>query len=215
MSSSGLRRCGMWDFRTHGLYWEQWGRHFRQSWSASGVCCLFPSKLVVESDPRNAISWVYLAAKPLWRFTFYFNEVNALSSSISVEFIHVRQTASWLYCSFSLLSSSWVGFCCFPFVVGIMPLYLSFPLPFLVECFCCLFLLPFNESSCYQLKNLNIMPSIKNQVLDKCPRKKINRSNKKKKFYLAKIMHESHLVVTGTCISEFKEAIQPKADSRT
>ena len=52
------------------------------------------SRLVVESDSLNAISWVSSSAMFSWKFQFYLNKIRALSSSIQVSFIHVERAAN-------------------------------------------------------------------------------------------------------------------------
>eukprot|EP00268_Persea_americana_P036637 TRINITY_DN3614_c1_g1_i6.p1 TRINITY_DN3614_c1_g1~~TRINITY_DN3614_c1_g1_i6.p1 ORF type:complete len:138 (-),score=27.70 TRINITY_DN3614_c1_g1_i6:344-757(-) len=54
----------------------------------------FCSRLAVESDSLNAISWVSSSAMFPWKFQFYLNEIRALSSSIQVSFIHVGRTGN-------------------------------------------------------------------------------------------------------------------------
>lgn len=48
------------------------------------VSSSFHSKLVVESDSLNVISWVSSPAVHPCRFQFYLNEIRCLSSSIQV-----------------------------------------------------------------------------------------------------------------------------------
>ena len=52
------------------------------------------SRLVVESDSLNAISWVLSSAARPWRFQFYLNEIRALSSLIQVSFQHVGRSTN-------------------------------------------------------------------------------------------------------------------------
>ena len=54
----------------------------------------FNSRLEVESDSLNAISWVSSSAVIPWRFQFYLNEIRALASSIQVKFRHVGRSAN-------------------------------------------------------------------------------------------------------------------------
>ena len=53
------------------------------------VSSSFTSRVVVESDFLNAISWVSSLILFPWRFQFYLNEIKALSSSIYMDFQHV------------------------------------------------------------------------------------------------------------------------------
>lgn len=55
----------------------------------------FGSKLVVESDSQNVISWVSSSVMPLWRFQFYLNEIKMLSPYFGVVFQHVGQIKGW------------------------------------------------------------------------------------------------------------------------
>ena len=48
------------------------------------------SKLVLESDSLNAMSWLTSVDKTPQRFQFCFKEIRALSLSIQVEFQHAR-----------------------------------------------------------------------------------------------------------------------------
>ena len=43
----------------------------------------FHGVLIVESDSSNAIAWVANRKRNPWKFQFLFNEIRALSSSIS------------------------------------------------------------------------------------------------------------------------------------
>lgn len=54
----------------------------------------FSTKLVVESDSMNTISWISSSKSTPWRFHFYFNEIKVLSSSISVKFQHVGKSVN-------------------------------------------------------------------------------------------------------------------------
>lgn len=54
----------------------------------------FQSKLAVESDSLNVLSWVSSLAILLWRFQFYLIEIKALLSSIQVAFQHVGRSAN-------------------------------------------------------------------------------------------------------------------------
>lgn len=54
----------------------------------------FQSKLVVESDSLNAISWVTSSALTPWRFTFYLEGIKMLSSLMEVVFRHVGWLAN-------------------------------------------------------------------------------------------------------------------------
>lgn len=54
----------------------------------------FNSKLEVESDSLNVISWVSSSHLPPWRFQFYFNDIKMLSSKFSIRFLHVRCSAN-------------------------------------------------------------------------------------------------------------------------
>lgn len=111
----------------------------------------FHSNLVLESDSRNAISWIYSLAKPPWRFQF-FNEIRVLSFAIFVEFHHVGWSAtgfanslakqgvdtSLLFVALNYIISL-ATFVFVPFFgVGIMVLYLFLPLSFFFGCFFCL-----------------------------------------------------------------------------
>lgn len=62
------------------------------------VLCIFASsfdsKIVVESNLKNAISWVASYTLLPWGFQFYFNEIKELSSKLSVEFQHVGRSAN-------------------------------------------------------------------------------------------------------------------------
>ena len=54
----------------------------------------FESRVVVERDSLNIISWVSSSTALPWRYQFNLNEIRALSSLIQVVFRHVRQLAN-------------------------------------------------------------------------------------------------------------------------
>ena len=55
----------------------------------------FNSRLEMENDSLNAISWVSSSAVITWRFQFYLNEIRALTSLIRVKFQHVGEVGKW------------------------------------------------------------------------------------------------------------------------
>lgn len=75
-----------------------------------GVC------LVVESDSSNAIGWVFSSSSTPPRFKFLFNEIEALSSLISVKFKHIRQAGNGFTYSLAKQGIYISPFCTFFFI---------------------------------------------------------------------------------------------------
>ena len=56
-------------------------------------CIAYQHSLIVESDLRNAISWVKYSRGP-WKMQFYFNEIMAVDSKSRVSIKHVSRLAN-------------------------------------------------------------------------------------------------------------------------
>lgn len=58
------------------------------------VCLCSSSKLIVESDLSNAITWVSTSNGGPWKFQFILNEIKSLVYLIQVDFSHILHSGN-------------------------------------------------------------------------------------------------------------------------
>lgn len=74
------------------MRWKSWP--LWRLFAFLGRVTTYNGKVIVESDSRNAVSYVSSLETAPWTFQFHLNEIKSLSSLIQVEFQHVGRPAN-------------------------------------------------------------------------------------------------------------------------